>query len=86
MVKDWPHYAILRLGNITWGDNQHTLINTLRRKTKEGGLVEIQEATRYIIDREEFQHWVNLIPKWNCEMNLTGQPMTIREIMKEHVL
>lgn len=25
--KEFPHYTIVRIGNITWGTNPHTLIN-----------------------------------------------------------
>jgi len=39
-----------------------------------------------VIDKPEFLHWVNLIPKWNVEMCLTGQPMLIKEIVKKYVL
>lgn len=86
IVKQFPCYAIVRLGNITWGDNPHTLINALKGKIARGEPIEIQDTTRYIINKSEFQHWVNLIPKWNIEMTLTGQPMKVADIVKNYVL
>src|SRR4029077_11085960 len=30
--KRFPHYTIVRLGNITWGTNPHTIINYFRAR------------------------------------------------------
>jgi nucleoside-diphosphate-sugar epimerase len=86
MVKELPHFAIMRLGNITWGTNPHTLINTLRNQMKEGEPIEIRDTYRYVVEKDEFLHWVNLIPTWNCEMNVTAQRMKVSEIVKKYVL
>lgn len=87
LVKDrFSNYTIVRLGNITWGTNPNTLINFFRNELKENNPIKVQATTRYIIDKEEFIHWINLIPDWSCEMNITGQPMSIREIVKKYVL
>lgn len=83
---NFPSWAIIRLGNITWGKNPHTLINAMRAKVDAGEPLQIQDTTRYIIDEPEFLHWINLIPKWNVEMNVTGQPMKVRDIVKNYVL
>ena len=81
-VKAWFNkYTIIRLGNITWGKNPHTLINYLRAHPK----AKIENVYRYIIDKEEFLHWINLIPDWDVEMNLTGRMMKVKDIVKEYV-
>src|SRR3990167_9943118 len=36
LVKEFPSYAIVRLGLITWGDSPSTLINHLRGELKAG--------------------------------------------------
>jgi|SRR3990172_1863954 len=81
----FPHYTILRLGNITWGVNPHTLINHLREQRRSGQVLEIRDTYRYIVDQGEFLHWVSLIPEWSCEMNITGRRMTVRQIVDELV-
>lgn len=86
LVKQWPCYAIVRLGTITWGDNPNTIINSMKSKVARGEPLEIRDTTRYVIDKPEFQHWVSLIPKWNVEMMLTGQPYKVSEIVKKYVL
>lgn len=83
---EFPDWNIVRLGNISWGTNPHTLINHFRGRLERREPLDIRDATRYMIDQAEFEHWVNLIPEWNCEMNITGQPMTIEEIVKRYVL
>lgn len=86
LVKEFPSYAIVRLGLVTWGDNPNTLINSLKAKIKKGEPIEIRDTTRYVLDRTEFDHWMNLIPRWSVEMNITGQPMKVSEIVKKYVL
>ena len=83
--KNFKHYTIIRMGNITWGKNPHTLINYLRRRTKEGKQVKINDTFRYLVDMEEFLHWVNMIPKWNCEMNITGQRLKVAAVFEQYV-
>lgn len=85
--KEFPKYTILRLGNITWGNNPNTLINHLRNQLAAGEKIELRDTTRYVAEGDEFLHWVSMIPDdWNCEMNITGQPMKVTEIFKKYVL
>ena len=77
-VKEkFPAYTIIRLGNIIWGDNPHTLINYLKAHPE----AEIKDEYRYICDKEELLHWINLIPKWSCEMNVPGRRMKVKEVV-----
>lgn len=80
-VKDlFPKSCIVRLGNIDWGTNPHTLINYLRAHPN----AEIRDEVRYIVSKEEFLHWIDMIPNWSCEMNIPGKTLTIREIKNEY--
>jgi nucleoside-diphosphate-sugar epimerase len=85
LVKTFPRYTIVRLGNIIWGNNKNTLINSFREKIKNGENIEIRNEYRYIVDKDEFLHWINLIPKFNCEINITGQRMKVLEVVKKYV-
>lgn len=85
LIRDnFKHYAILRLGNITWGKNPKTLLNFIFNKIKNNQPFEIKDAYRYLVDKEDFLHWVELIPEWNCEMNIPGKRMKVKEIV-EHI-
>lgn len=86
VIKDrFKTYTILRLGNITWGVNPHTIINHFREQRRKGEALDIQNTYRYVVDLGEFLHWIALIPDWSCEMNVTGRRMTIRQIVDELV-
>ncbi len=86
IINNFPKYCIVRLGNITWGKNPNTLINAMRNKIEAGEPLKIKDVTRYIVDQDEFLHWINLIPDFNCEMNITGRRMKVAEVVKEYVL
>lgn len=74
------YYCIVRLGNIDFGKNPHTLINYLKAHSD----AEIRDEYRYIVGKEEFLHWINMVPPWNCEMNITGKMMTVKDIAYEY--
>ena len=80
----FPFYTILRLGNITWGTNPHTLINFIKNKIRNREQFEIQDVYRYVVEKEEFLHWIGMIPDFNCEMNITGRRMRVADIVKEY--
>lgn len=82
--QEFPRYTIMRIGNITWGTNPHTLINYFHQQLKAGKPIKIQDTYRYIIDKDEFLHWIGLIPNWSCEMNITGRRMKVKEIVDEY--
>ncbi len=83
--KNFKHYTIIRMGNITWGKNPHTLINHFKNLIKKGEKIEIWDTHRYLINKKEFSHWINLIPEWNSEMNITGQRLKVKQIVKKYV-
>lgn len=82
--QEFSRYAIMRIGNITWGTNPHTLINYFQRQLKAGKPIEIKNTYRYIIDKDEFLHWIGMIPDWSCEMNITGRRMKVKAIVDEY--
>ena len=82
--KNFPHYTIFRMGNIAWGSNPHTLINFIQNKIRKREPFEIQDVYRYVVEKEEFLYWIDLIPDWNCEMNITSRRMKVIDIVKEY--
>lgn len=83
--ENFPRYCIIRLGNINWGDNPNTLINFLRNRLLEGKPLEVKDTYRYVVNKEEFLHWINMIPDFNVEMNITGRMMKVKDIVNELV-
>ena len=81
LIKSFfEHWTIIRLGNITFGKNPNTLINYLKAHPE----AEIKDEYRYICDKEELLHWINLIPSWNCEINVPGRRMLVKDVAKEY--
>jgi hypothetical protein len=81
----FDNYTIVRLGNITWGTNPHTLINSLRLKKKNGETFEVRDEYKYIVDQDEFLYWIGLIPSWSCEMNIPGKRLTVQQVIEQYV-
>lgn len=84
--KTFPRYTLVRLGNITWGKNPRTLINYMRLKKQKNETYTAPHGYgyRYIVTKDEFLHWISLIPDWNCEMNITGEKLTFNEIFEKY--
>jgi len=87
LVKKFPKYAIVRIGTITWGNNNpNTLVNFLRGKVNRGEPFKIRDVNRYVLDESEFMEWVNLTPlRGNWEMNITGRKLTELQIFRRYV-
>lgn len=82
IVKDhFEKHCIIRIGNISWGTNPHTLINYLRAHPS----AMIKDEYRYVIDEREFLHWIDLIPDWTVEMNCPGRMLKVNQIKQEYV-
>ena len=84
MVKDnFRHYAIIRIGNISWGKNPNTIINFLKNKMNKGEPIEIQDAYKNIIDKDGFIEIIDSIPNFSSEINIFGRKMSVQEIVDE---
>jgi hypothetical protein len=81
--KNFEHYTIIRIGNINWGKNPHTLLNFLRNKIFNNESFTVKDSYRYIINMEEFLYWIDMIPSWNCEMNISGKRMKVVDIVEQ---
>jgi hypothetical protein len=67
LVKsNFENYNIIRIGNITWGNNPNTFINYIKNKIKNGEPVEIKDEYKYMIDKEQLVLLTDNLP-------LTGQ-------------
>ena len=78
-------YTIIRLGNILWDTNPHTFLNAYRLAMQEGREFVIRDEWRYVIDKNEFLYWIDLIPAdYSCEINIPGQRMKVADIIKQY--
>jgi len=64
--SNFENYNIIRIGNITWGNNPNTFINYIKNKKNKGESVEIKDEYKYMIDKEQLVLLTDNLP-------LTGQ-------------
>ena len=75
--KRFKSWTIIRLGNITWGTNPHTLLNYLKANPQ----AQRRDEIRYLIDKDEFLHWIDKIRiGTNDIMNITGKQINVKEL------
>lgn len=75
---NFRNFCIFRIGNITWGTNPNTLINHLKKDSTF-----VADTYRYLLDKEELNHWIGLIPQGGKEyMNVTGKRLKVKEIVE----
>jgi len=80
LVKSLDKYCIVRIGNITWGKNPNTIINTFRRQIANNEPIRIDDRYKHLVSKTEFLYWINLIPNFNTELNITGEKVSAQEI------
>ena len=76
-------HTIIRLGNITWGTNPNTFMNFFKNAIKNNEPFTVKDEYRYLIDKDEFMHWIGLIPDFSTEMNITGRRVKIIDVVSE---
>lgn len=79
--QEFPKYCIIRIGNISFGSNPNTLINFLKHRINNRKGYEIQNVYRYLVDKNEFLYWINMIPDWSCDMNIPGERLKVVDIV-----
>lgn len=76
--NSFPAYTIIRIGNITWGRNPNTILNYFRNNPDATA----QPVYRYLVDLEEFKHWVGLAKIGDrTEMNITGRLVWVPHLL-----
>lgn len=87
-------YTIIRLGNITWGNNPNTIINYFKKCHSDNVEMqkvsqyynvrpELQDTYRHLVTRQEFEYWIKKIrPGVNDIMNIPGEFIHVKEIWR----
>lgn len=79
--RNFVSYTIFRIGNISWGNNPHTIINFLKSEHLAGRTPELQDTYRHIIGKQEFIYWIGLMHVWmKDEMNIPGVMLSVTQI------
>lgn len=79
----YKNHTIIRLGNITWGDNPNTIINYFKACYQNGIQPELQNTYRHLVSWEEFEYWIDKIQVGKKDiMNIPGEFIHVKEIWK----
>ena len=81
----FAHHTIVRLGNIDFGKNPHTLINFMRARVDAGLPIEVQNVYRVIHTKADLLYGLSLIPEWSCELSVPGRLIHVSDIVQEYV-
>lgn len=84
LIKDnFQTYTIVRLGNITWGKNKHTIINYFKWQHYKKETPSLENGHRFLLSEWEFCYWMQHLPiGTKHEMNIPGEMVSINEIWK----
>jgi hypothetical protein len=85
LIRDrYENYNIIRIGNITFGDNPNTFINYFRRMIAQDKPYKVLDEYRYLIDKDELLLLTNNLPlTGRNEINVTGRIVKVQEVVNE---
>lgn len=83
--ENFPRYTIMRLGNVVWGNNPVHLLPFFRQKHDKGEPIEVQDVYRFPLELDEFLFWIDNIPGFNCEINVSSNRMKVIDLLKKYV-
>ena len=83
MVKSYfENYHIIRIGNITWGDNPNTFINFIRERLNNNEPVQIRDEWKYLISKEELLMVVDNLPlKGQSQLSIFGECKKVKDCL-----
>lgn len=85
LIRDrFENYNIIRIGNLTWGDNPNTFINYFKRMISQGKDFKVLDEYRYLVSKEEILLLTNNLPLiGRNEINLCGQIVKVQDVVNK---
>lgn len=81
--SNFENYVIIRIGNITWGNNPNTFINAMKHKMNKNEPVHIVDEYRYVINKEQLLLLTDNLPsKGKHEISVFGKMAKVRDLIK----
>lgn len=79
---NFKNYNIIRIGNISWGDNPNTFLNYIKNKMKIGESVEIKDEYRYVISKEQLLLLTDNLPLiGQNEISVFGKIAKVKDLI-----
>jgi hypothetical protein len=79
----FDQFTIFRIGNISWGNNQNTIINYFKAEHAAGRTPLLKDEYRHVISKPEFIYWIKKI-NINARdfINIPGEFIHVNEIWR----
>lgn len=82
--KNAKSFTIVRIGNITWGENPNTLINFIKAKLKNNEEFEVKNEYRYLVHQNTFVNYLDsIIPGTKEISTIFDDKITVQEIANQ---
>jgi len=84
LVKQhFKNYNIIRIGNITWGNNPNTFLNFIKNKLKNNEPVDIRtDEIKYMVDKEHIILMTNNLPlDGKNEISIFGKIVKVKDLV-----
>jgi UDP-2-acetamido-2,6-beta-L-arabino-hexul-4-ose reductase len=85
LVKaSYPNYNIIRIGNITWGQNPNTFINYFKQCIQAGIPYAVRDEYKYLINEKELLTLTDHLPlAGKHEISVTGKIVKVQDVVNE---
>jgi len=82
-IKDsFQNYNIIRIGNITWGNNPNTFLNYIREKIKKNESVYISDEYKFMIDKEQLLLLTDNLPIIaQNQLSIFGKMVKVKDLL-----
>lgn len=83
LIRDkFENYNIIRIGNITWGDNPNTFINYFRIMIAQKKKFTVLDEYRFLVSKEEIILLANSLPlTGKNEINVSGEIVKVQDVV-----
>lgn len=86
--KLYHNHNIIRLGNITWGNNQNTFLNHILNKRNNNQSYVIRDEMKFMIDRKQLCDVVNGLPlnSGSNTISVFGEAMKVEKAIEKYLV
>lgn len=80
--NNFKNHTIIRIGNITWGNNPHTFLNSIRDKIRKNEPIHIADEYRYVINKEQLLLLTDNLPsKGAHQISVFGKMAKVKDLI-----
>jgi hypothetical protein len=80
---NFQNYNIIRIGNITWGNNPNTFLNFIKRRLEDNEPVDIRRGEiKYMLDKDQFSLIIDNLPlNGKNQISIFGKMIKVEDLI-----